>query len=141
MVAPPRLVLDNSVTVGWFHPNQRTDYAEAILDLLNKADLLVPMHWLLELSNSLWQLERRKRMTRERRLKALDEVAVLPVRVLQEAMDVHRISVLAQTHDLTTYDAAYLDCTLRHRARLATQDTALQKAAKKLDCWYEPKNH
>ena len=134
-----RLVLDNSVTLGWFHPQQLTEYGEAVLDRLRDAELMVPAHWPLELGNSLWQLERRKRMPREKRLAAMEEALKLPIKVMPALFDLRRVSELAEQHDLTTYDAAYLDCALRSGARLATQDAALKKAAGKLDCWFELK--
>lgn len=134
-----RLVLDNSVTLGWFHPNQRSEYGEAVLAGLGRDEWLVPAHWPLELGNGLWQLERRKRMPRERREQALDEALRLPLRVDNAPFDLRRLCDLAAQHHLTTYDAAYLDCALRHNARLATQDAALMKAARAIGCLYDLK--
>ncbi|MGQ0530837.1 MAG: type II toxin-antitoxin system VapC family toxin [Panacagrimonas sp.] len=136
-----RIVLDNSVTLGWFHPQQLTGYGEAVLSGMGHDEWLVPGHWPLELGNSLWQLERRKRMVRERRLVAINEALQLPITVLPVRFDLPRLAELAEQHDLTTYDAAYLDCAMRNNARLATQDAALKKAASALDCWFEPPKH
>lgn len=135
-----RIVLDNSVTLGWFHPQQVTEYAEAVLAGMGVNEWLVPGHWPLELGNSLWQLERRKRMVRERRLTAIHEALQLPITVLPVRFDLLRLSELAEQHDLTTYDAAYLDCAMRNNARLATQDAALKKAAQSLGCWFDIKS-
>lgn len=134
-----RIVLDNSVTLGWFHPQQLTDYGEAVLAGMGLNEWLVPGHWPLELGNGLWQLERRKRMLRERRLAALNEALQLPITVLPVRFDLLRLSELAELHDLTTYDAAYLDCAMRNNARLATQDAALKKAAQAIGCWFNLK--
>lgn len=128
------------MTLGWFHPQQVTEYAEAVLAGMGVNEWLVPGHWPLELGNSLWQLERRKRMVRERRLTAIHEALQLPITVLPVRFDLLRLSELAEQHDLTTYDAAYLDCAMRNNARLATQDAALKKAAQSLGCWFDIKS-
>lgn len=132
-------MLDNSVTLGWFHPQQLTEYGEAVLAGMGREEWWVPAHWPLELGNALWQLERRRRLPRDQRLRAFAEAQALPITVLAEAFDLTRLGLLAEQHDLTTYDAAYLDCALRHHARLATQDAALKKAAGKLGCWFDIK--
>jgi predicted nucleic acid-binding protein len=136
-----RVVLDNSVTLGWFHPQQLTDYGEAVLAGMGLNEWLTPGHWPLELGNSLWQLERRKRMARQMRRAAIREALQLPITVLPVRFDLRRLNELAEQHELTTYDAAYLDCAMRNNARLATQDAALKKAASALDRWFEPSKH
>lgn len=138
---PLRLVLDNSVTLGWFHPQQLTRYGESVLARLGTAELMVPAHWPLELGNSLWQLERRRKMLRDRRMTAIEEALKLPITVVPAAFDLRRLGELAERYELTTYDAAYLDCALRNGAMLATQDSALKKAASKAGCWFDSKTH
>ena len=46
---------------------------------------------------------------------------------------------LGRTHGLTLYDAAYLELAMRLKLPLATLDSDLRKAAKKVgvDCWPE----
>jgi predicted nucleic acid-binding protein len=43
---------------------------------------------------------------------------------------VSNVLPLAREHDLSAYDAAYLDVAVRHGAPLATLDAALQKAGR-----------
>lgn len=43
---------------------------------------------------------------------------------------------LAETHGITTYDAAYLELAMRLDRALATQDEVLAKAAKRLGFLY-----
>lgn len=133
-----RLVVDNSVTVGWIHSDQATPYAMAMLDSLVRYEALAPALWALEFSNALLVLLRRRRMTEAQRqaaqAQAQDWGIVLDTQVPRMA----EISALALAHGLTIYDAAYLDCALRHHTRLATQDGALRKAATALDCWFDP---
>lgn len=141
MVKALRVVLDNSVTLGWFHPQQLTDYGQAVLDHLGRAEFLVPAHWTLELGNSLWQLERRKRLERAQRMTAMREALALPLKLLPASFDLVRVSALAEQHALTTYDAAYLDCANTQDALLATQDKALKAAAQSAGRWFDTKKH
>lgn len=132
-----RLVLDNSVTVGWVHPDQATAYSTALLDAHGRYEPLAPTIWPLEFANALLLLQRRKRIGEADRIAAIARAESWKFTVDASAPRMGAISALAIEHGLTTYDAAYLDCAVRHRAKLATQDIALTKAARKLDCWYQ----
>ena len=65
----------------------------------------------------------------------MDQFDLLDIRV-ESPIDLDEISPLAQfatTHDLTAYDAAYVQLALQRRATLATLDRAMRNAAKRLD--------
>jgi len=123
------LVLDCSIALSWFFPDEKTAFTEAALDLMALEDCWVPAVWRLEFPNALLVAERRKRLTREERRQVLDEAARLRLRVDATVPELRAISELAERHDLSTYDAAYLELAARQGATLLTLDKALAAAA------------
>lgn len=127
-------VADASVTIGWVHPTQATPETEEMLDaLIDGAVLEVPALWPLEVASALLVLERRRKLEPEERATALDWLRMLPVRIDQEGASLafSRLTELAERHQLSTYDAAYLELAMRRRRPLACKDGALEKAAKR----------
>lgn len=135
----PSLVLDNSVAMRWcFKDGSETDliYAEKVLDSL-AADytFLVPNLWHLEAANALVRAQKREWLTTTQMHCFLDLVEQLPLTVdnqtAKQAMSA--TILLASEHNLSAYDAAYLELALRHQASLATLDVDLRKAANKIN--------
>jgi predicted nucleic acid-binding protein len=127
-------VADASVAVGWVHPAQATTHTAAILDALGDgAALEVPALWPLEVANALLVLVRRRKLTEDERQTGLGWLRGLPVRIDPEAASLafSRLSELATTHQLSVYDAAYLELAQRRKLALACQDGPLRKAAKR----------
>jgi predicted nucleic acid-binding protein len=69
----------------------------------------------LEVGNALLTAQRRQRITREQRLKALRALADLPIETDPETSERawREILQLANDHGLTLYDAAYLELAVR----------------------------
>jgi predicted nucleic acid-binding protein len=132
-----RIVLDNSVTTGWVHPDQATAYSTALLDGLPRYQPVAPALWPLEFGNTMLVLLRRKRLTGPQWRSALARARTWQIELDAEPPAITGISELARSHGLSAYDAAYLDCALRTDARLATQDKALKAAARACDCWFD----
>lgn len=128
-------VLDCSVTMTWFfvhEASRETDELQA--GLAGKATAIVPLHWRLEVGNVLLVAERRKGKTRpetERFLALLEALSIETDEQADKRAHAH-ILALARDHKLTTYDAAYLDLALSRGVALASLDTDLRAAAKKL---------
>ena len=122
------LVLDCSIALSWFFPDEKTAFTEAALDLVALEECWVPAVWRLEFANALLVAERRRRLTRDERLQVLDEAARLRLRVDAAVPELRAISDLAERHALSTYDAAYLELALRKGLPLATNDEALRNA-------------
>jgi predicted nucleic acid-binding protein len=93
--------------------------------------LEVPALWSLEVANALLVLRRRRKMTEEDRQAGLGWLRRLPFRVDDEGARVafSRLGDLAATHDLSVYDAAYLELAQRRALPLGCKDGALRKAA------------
>jgi predicted nucleic acid-binding protein len=124
-------VVDASVTLAWFLPDESSEYAAGISQHLESDSMLVPALWPVEVANGLLSAERRGRITVSEAAELGSMISLLPVTVVptsqQDAMD--RVVGLARRERLTAYDAAYLDLAMRQGVSLATQDTELRDAA------------
>jgi predicted nucleic acid-binding protein len=128
---PKAFVLDCSLTVAWFFEDEAVAYAQAVEDSFERAFAVVPSVWSLEVANALLMGERRKRATEAKVTTFLALLRSLPIvtddettiRAWQESIR------LARTHQLSVYDAAYLELALRRGLPLATLDDRLNTAA------------
>lgn len=124
-------VLDCSVAVAWFFEDETDSYCEAVAEALVSANALVPSLWPLEVGNALLMGERRKRTSEAKVTQFVTLLNSLPItpddetatRAWTEGLR------LARSHNLSAYDAAYLELALRRGIPLATLDDKLKKAA------------
>lgn len=123
------LVVDCSVTLPWFLEDERSKFTDLLLEAIDRAEYWAPSVWRLEMLNGLMMAERRKRIDRARRIESVDQVARLNVRVDPALPNVIAIARLVERHDLTAYDAAYLELAKRHGFPMATLDRDLVQAA------------
>ena len=128
---PRTFVLDCSLTVAWFFEDETNAYAEAVEDSLEGAMAVAPSLWPLEVANALLVGERRKRATEAKAATFLVLLQSLPITIDDEtATRAWRESLhLARAHQLSVYDAAYLELALRRGLPLATLDGKLKAAA------------
>lgn len=125
-------VVDASVAVGWVHPAQATPETAAMLDAIAEGTTIeVPALWSLEVANALTVLARRRKLTEDERQVALGWLRGLPLRADHEmaSLAFTRLSELASAHQLSVYDAAYLELAQRRNLTLACKDGPLQEAA------------
>jgi predicted nucleic acid-binding protein len=124
-------VLDSSIALAWVYSDETTQTVAQIFDRLSHSGAWVPGLWRLEVANVLEMGVRRKRHSADFRDATLFDLAQLPIQVDadtdRQAWDatLH----LAIRHQLTLYDAAYLELALRRDLALATLDEALRNAA------------
>lgn len=123
------LVLDSSICLSWFFPDERTSFTDTALDVAANEECWVPSLWRLEFSNALLVAERRRRLTRAERLQMLDEASRLRLRVDAHVHDLRQISTLASQHGLSAYDSAYLELAMRLGVPMITLDNDLAAAA------------
>ena len=127
----PRLVLDASVAIAAFVPEQHSKEAQNILRQVARSGAVVPGLWPLEMAHVLITLERRKVIDGDQRLGIIEDLRTLgitldpetPFRAWKATLDV------ATRHALSVYDASYLELSLRLSLPLATFDSALRHAA------------
>ena len=124
-------VIDNSVVMSWCFDDEANGYADDVLDLLALGKAYVPAIWPLEVGNVLLVAERKGRLRMSDSIKFITLLTELPIIVEQETPErmTHEILSLARHHDLSTYDASYLDLALRKGLPIATQDRQLKSAA------------
>ena len=122
-------VLDNSVVSGWLIGSQATAYSAAISDRLQEEQAVAPSLLVLEYTNVLRTACMRRALDAGQAHQAVLILRKLPIHVDTDAPDPAIILDLALRHDLTSYDAVYLDLALRLKLPIATQDVALARAA------------
>ena len=123
-----RLVVDASVAVAWLFDDEAEPRADSVLEHLEEDGALVPQLWHLETRNSLLIAERRGRLSAGGVKERLDALKGLPIRTDEEP-DLQSAFDLARAHELSFYDALYLELAKRESAELATLDGALSRAA------------
>ncbi len=129
--APRAFVVDASVSAAWFLPDEATPDTEGALRATATHDVWVPALWLLEVGNLLLSAQRRKRITADKRRELAAAATALRIRVDREPVSIAALDELAARHQLSAYDAAYLEVALRRSLPLATQDAALAAAMTK----------
>lgn len=126
------LVLDCSVTIARMYTQETTSSVRSVFHLLSTYGAWVPSLWRLEVANVLEMNRRRGRNDASFRDAALADLAILPIEI---DMNTDRLAWnatldLAEKHNLTLYDAAYLELALRRGLPLATLDRDLRDAAR-----------
>ena len=123
------LVLDASIAAAWLFQDELEPRAEAALARLAEQSAFVPQLWRLEIRNVLLTAERRGRLTAGEAVEALDDLSELPI-LIDTTPDLDAAWALARAHQLSYYDALYLELAQRRNGTLATLDAALARAAK-----------
>jgi predicted nucleic acid-binding protein len=125
------LILDCSTTLAWVYSDETTAPVRAAFDLVSQSGAWVPALWRLEVANVLEISTRRGRHDADFRDATLADLAQLPIQVDGEtdSQAWGDTLQLAERHQLTLYDAAYLELALRRNLPLATLDRDLRRAA------------
>jgi predicted nucleic acid-binding protein len=128
------IVVDASLMTAWLLNEPALTAGFDINEILSDNRVAVPSHWPVEISNAL-----RTHLTGGRLGPAdfhaiVERLDLLNVRV-EPSIDLDEIISLAQfaaAHDVTVYDAAYVQLALSRRCALATLDNAMRRVAAKL---------
>jgi len=126
-------IVDASVAVGWVHPAQATKQTAGMLEAIAEGAVVeVPALWPLEVANALSVLVRRRKLTEEERQAGLGWLRGLPLRVDHDmaSLAFTTLSDLASAHNLSVYDAAYLELAQRRKLVLSCKDGPLREAAR-----------
>ena len=103
-----------------------------MLDRLAAGDsLVVPALWPLEVANALTVLRRRRKLTPDEARTAIEIIRELPAVIDHEAAAIAftRLVDLALKHELTVYDATYIELARRRQLPLASNDAQMKQAA------------
>lgn len=123
-------VLDASYTLTWCFPDRATGKTDAALRRMEAgADhAVVPWLWQIEVSNALGKAVSRSKVALPRALEIWEELTRLPIRQVAIG-NIPQLLQLAVKHNLSVYDACYLQASLVSGLPLATNDGKLSAAA------------
>jgi predicted nucleic acid-binding protein len=127
-------VLDCSIAMAWLFRDKATPKTTALLNRLVTETALVPSWWFIEITNVLALAERKGRITPAQSDAFVANLGKLGIERDDEAPDraFTHLLALCRTHELTSYDAIYLDLAVRRSLPLATLDQDLRRTAEKL---------
>jgi len=125
-------VLDCSVTMAWCFDDEASPYTDSLQDMLGDIRAVVPTIWPLEVANATLVGERRKRLDEARSSRFFALLGDLPIIVDDgtSGKAFGDIVHLARAHNLSSYDAAYLELAIRRGLPLASLDGKLMAAAR-----------
>jgi predicted nucleic acid-binding protein len=122
------VVVDASVTISWYLADEITT-TQSIFQRLRESEAIAPALWWFEIRNALLVNERRGRLDPTQVAAILANLARLPITLDRDPAG-DAVLALARAHNLTFYDAAYLELALRRAVPLATLDRRLAAAAR-----------
>ena len=125
-------VLDCSVTMAWVFPDEATEATNQLRDSLVEGRAFVPSLWPVEVGNVLLVATRRNRIRVDdwREIRASLEALPIEIDPVTTSRAWGTSLELARTHQLSVYDAMYLELAMRLQLPLATLDRALHRAAR-----------
>ena len=125
------LVVDSSAALSWTLRDEQGG-GLGLLERMAEEPAIVPVHWILEVTNALRMAVQRARLQPNERRAIVERLKNLSITVDIEAIPRGwaEIPLLADRFALTTYDAAYLELAIRLDLPLATMDKALTRAAR-----------
>lgn len=126
-------VVDCSIAMTWLFI-EATPTTAGLFDRLATETVLVPAWWFVEIANVLTLAERKGRITPAQSGAFIADLGKLDIEQDDQAPGraFAHLLPLCRTHQLTSYDAIYLDLAVRSNLPLATLDDDLRKAARKL---------
>lgn len=131
-------VVDCSIAARWFLPDEATPYTDAVFDLLNEQDAIVPTLFVSEFSNVFLKLVRQKKLAPALASEAIHKFSALGLEIDRNTPDPERIFNLANQYGLSAYDATYLELGLRRGLPMACWDGGLKAATEKAGLFLNP---
>ena len=119
------VVVDTSVVIAVIG---NESVKETLVRLTTGADLIAPrsVHW--EIGNALSAMLKRRRITVEQALQALEAYRQIPLRYVD--VELEESLVIAEGQGIYAYDAYLIRCAEKYRARLLSLDRGLIVAAR-----------
>lgn len=125
-------VLDCSVTMAWLFPDEAIEATDQLRESLIETRAFVPSLWPVEVGNVLLAATRRGRIHADEWPQIRAYLSALPIEI--DPVSVSRTwgtsLELAHAHQLSVYDAMYLELAVRLRVPLVTLDRALRNAGR-----------
>ncbi len=123
------LVLDTSVIIAVLTSEPER---AALVKQTRGAELVTPesVHW--EVGNALGAMLKRRRISLDQALRAVDTYHQIPLHTVE--VDLEVALEIADAHDIYAYDAYVICAALRQRCPLLTLDKGLSRAARAAGC-------
>lgn len=122
------IVVGASIAATWcFRDRPGTAEADEVIARIYSETAIVPDLFWHEMRNVLVGAERKGRIETDSAETYLSRLRSLPLITDHDQDDANTVA-LARQHNLSGYDAAYLETAHRHQAQLATLDKKLSKA-------------
>jgi len=127
-------IVDCSIAMTWLFNNEATPKTAELLNRLSAETALVPSWWFVEVTNVIALAERKGRITPAQSGAFIADLSKLDIEQDDQASAraFAHLLPLCRTHQLTSYDAMYLELAVRRDLPLATLDADRRKASKKL---------
>jgi predicted nucleic acid-binding protein len=124
-------VIDASFVAAMFLPDEQSERCMRFAERLEEVEATAPGLLQLEVTNILLVANRRKRITGAQLNQLSEAYDQLPIVLHPALTPAQRQAVLrlASAHNLTAYDAAYLELAMRLGASFASLDDRLLSAA------------
>ena len=116
----------------WCCEDETTEASEQLLEWAMDGSVIhVPSLWVWEILNTVAVVIKRRRITADRGKEFVTQLSTLNIKIdrTPPIADFPRLYSLANLHQLTAYDVAYLDLAKRLSLPLATGDQDLKRAA------------
>jgi predicted nucleic acid-binding protein len=127
-----KVIVDASRIGNAILPDEQSIFTDRLLELLLNSELYEPVHWPIEIANLVLKASRRGRIAIPERNGARESLSLLiaaaSVETASYAMEAFELAVL---HNISVYDAGYLEMALRTGLPLLTSDGPLGDAAAK----------
>jgi predicted nucleic acid-binding protein len=130
-----RFVVDNSIVMTWCFKDETNPYADAVLNSLAESVAVVPGIWPLEVVNVLLVAERRNLLHESDSVRFITLLSQLPIvveRTWPERM-MKDLLALGRANSLSSCAAAYLELAMRQGLPIATLDSKLLEASRRVD--------
>ncbi len=124
-------VVDASIVLAWCLDDESSELADSAIERLLAEGGVAPAHWPLEVANGLRAAERRGRIDEPALRRLRPRLTQLPVDIAPvELSTAFGVIESSRTHELSVYDAAYLDLADFRALGLATVDAQLAEACR-----------
>lgn len=125
-------VVDANTTIAWLLKER--EHADNLPSDFVETTMVVPWLWRVETTNTILTRERRKQLTYAQGTRYLQLLDSLPVEIVGEPANrtLESLGHFARPHQLTSYDALYLELAIAVGKPLCTLDHGLQDAARRI---------
>jgi predicted nucleic acid-binding protein len=131
---PRQFVLDSSMTMAWLFRDESSTYTYSIRRSLNSYKAVVTMVWPYEVANVMYIGWKRQRCNSSDIATWFRILSTFPIEVqpIQVNSLMSELVNMAVRHQLTVYDASYLELAWRTGLPIASLDSRINEEAVKL---------